>query len=200
MGWKKKRSVLHARYRMRLDRPRGGRVTRTVHVFNMHLGLSGAERKIQLQTLRLQPKREYVRERREWVEVGYEAIRQVVVELDELEKLPELVTRVVQEGANRLSGLEYGLQDEETARNRALREAVLNARGKAALLAETLGQSLGRPLTISEESFSFPQPVARFDQAMMAKAEQAEAEPAAYAAGEITVTARVQVTFELSDE
>ncbi len=40
---KKRRSVLHARYRVRL-----GKTTRTLHVFNLHLGLSGFERKIQL--------------------------------------------------------------------------------------------------------------------------------------------------------
>jgi len=42
---KKRRSVLHARYRVRLN---GVKNTRTLHVYNMHLGLSGAERKIQL--------------------------------------------------------------------------------------------------------------------------------------------------------
>ncbi len=44
---KKRRSVLHARYRVRTPGARG-RHTRTVHVYNMHLGLSGIERKIQL--------------------------------------------------------------------------------------------------------------------------------------------------------
>jgi endonuclease/exonuclease/phosphatase family metal-dependent hydrolase len=44
---KKKRSVLHARYRVRLNETRG-KHTRTLHVYNMHLGLSGAERKLQL--------------------------------------------------------------------------------------------------------------------------------------------------------
>lgn len=44
---KKRRSVLHARYRMRLGvGPRAA--TRTVHVFNLHLGLAGYERKRQL--------------------------------------------------------------------------------------------------------------------------------------------------------
>jgi len=41
---KKRRSVLHARYRVRLGEGR----TRTLHVFNLHLGLSGIERKLQL--------------------------------------------------------------------------------------------------------------------------------------------------------
>ena len=46
---KKRRSVLHARYRVRLT-PAGAREprTRTLHVYNMHLGLSGVERKMQL--------------------------------------------------------------------------------------------------------------------------------------------------------
>ncbi|MBT8492495.1 MAG: endonuclease/exonuclease/phosphatase family protein [Deltaproteobacteria bacterium] len=48
IGWKKKRSVLHARYRIRLQ-GRRGRSTRTLHVFNMHLGLSGLERHRQLE-------------------------------------------------------------------------------------------------------------------------------------------------------
>ncbi len=42
--WKKKRSVLHGVLRVRHDD-----VDRTVHVYNMHLGLARFERKIQLQ-------------------------------------------------------------------------------------------------------------------------------------------------------
>lgn len=44
---KKRRSVLHARYRVRLTGAKG-KHTRTLHVYNLHLGLSGLERKIQL--------------------------------------------------------------------------------------------------------------------------------------------------------
>lgn len=43
---KKRRSVLHARYRVRLGE---GKKTRTIHVYNMHLGLAQYERRIQLQ-------------------------------------------------------------------------------------------------------------------------------------------------------
>ncbi len=48
VGPKKRRSVLHARYRVRLGAGDGKLHTRTVHVYNMHLGLSGVERKMQL--------------------------------------------------------------------------------------------------------------------------------------------------------
>jgi endonuclease/exonuclease/phosphatase family metal-dependent hydrolase len=44
---KKRRSVLHARYRVRLNGD-SSKQTRTLHVYNLHLGLSGFERKIQL--------------------------------------------------------------------------------------------------------------------------------------------------------
>jgi endonuclease/exonuclease/phosphatase family metal-dependent hydrolase len=44
LRWKKKRSVLHSVLRVRHDD-----VDRTVHVFNMHLGLARFERRIQLQ-------------------------------------------------------------------------------------------------------------------------------------------------------
>lgn len=43
--WKKRRSVLHA-----VCRVRHGEIDRSVHVFNMHLGLAQYERRIQLQT------------------------------------------------------------------------------------------------------------------------------------------------------
>ena len=46
IGRRKRRSVLHARYRVRVP---GMYRTRTLHVFNLHLGLSGRERKLQLE-------------------------------------------------------------------------------------------------------------------------------------------------------
>ncbi len=49
VSWRKPRSALHARYRVRLPSHRGRAKSRTLHVFNVHLGLSGGERKKQLQ-------------------------------------------------------------------------------------------------------------------------------------------------------
>jgi endonuclease/exonuclease/phosphatase family metal-dependent hydrolase len=46
VGRRRRRSVLHARYRVRLH---NGRRQRTLHVFNLHLGLTGSERNQQLE-------------------------------------------------------------------------------------------------------------------------------------------------------
>lgn len=171
--------------------------TASAEAMNTVRELGIPERQIQMETLRLQPQREYNREERRYEENGFEAIRQVVVELDSLDLLPTLVTRVVQRGANRLDGVHYDLQDRDAVRNEALREAASSAREKATLLAEALNARLGTVRQISEQSFDFPRPQARAFQAEAATADAAAPEPDAYAAGEIEVTANVQVVFDL---
>lgn len=154
------------------------------------------DRKIRLEQLSLQPAREYDPETRQWKEVGFEAVRQVVVTLDDLETLPVLVAEVVQKGANRLDGVTYDLQSRDAARNEALVEAVRNAREKAQLLVETLGAGLGPVQNISEQSFDFPRPMMQFARAEAALTkDEAAPEPDAYAAGEIEVRATVSATF-----
>ncbi len=155
------------------------------------------ERKIRLETLRLQPAREYNAQTRRWDNIGFEATRQVVVELDDLEQLPTLVAEIVQKGVNRLDGIAYELKDRAEARNEALRKALGDARGKAELMASTLGEELDRVLTIGEQSFNFPRPMVRMAQAEMALSKDAAPDPDAYAAGEIEVRAVVQVVFAL---
>ena len=155
------------------------------------------ERKIRLETLRLQPAREYDQQTRRYKEVGFEATRQVVVVVEDLETLPTLVTEVVQKGANRLNGITYELKDRTAARNEALQKAMVDARDKAQLMAATLGEEVGRVLTISEQSFVAPQPMVRMARAEMAMAKDAAPEPDAYAAGEIEVRVVVQVVFAL---
>jgi uncharacterized protein YggE len=155
------------------------------------------DNRIRMEALQLQPRREYNPETRQREDKGYEATRQIVVEVDSLDRLPVLVTRVVQEGANRLSGIQYDLSDRDAIRNDALREAAEAARAKADLLATTLGATLGPVQEIREQSFSFPRPMMRMEAAAMKTADQAAPQPDAYAAGEIEVSASVQVTFFL---
>ena len=155
------------------------------------------ERKMRLETLRLPPAREYNSQTRRWVDVGFEATRQVVVEVGDLEKLPTLVAEIVQKGANRLDGISYELKDRVEARNEALSKALNDARGKAQLMASTLGEELDHVLTIGEQSFDFPRPMIRMAQAEAMMAKDAAPEPEAYAAGEIEVRATVRVVFAL---
>jgi uncharacterized protein YggE len=160
--------------------------------------LGVAENKMQMEGLRLQPRYEYDQESETRTLKGYEATRQVVVELTDLEQLPTLVTRVVQGGANRLNGIDYSLQNRTSVRNDALATAAQNARDKADLLATTLGATLGPVQQIDEQAFEQdnPSPRVRMEMAK-ARGSDAAPEPDAYAAGEITVRTAVQVAFSL---
>lgn len=154
------------------------------------------EKSIQLETLRLQPHREWVDERRRYEEKGFEAVRQVVVVIDNLDKLPELISRVVQEGANRLNEIAYDMKDRDAARNEALTEAVNKARDKASLIARTLGVELGPVEQVNEQNYDYPRPVFRAElQDAAAKDSLSDAD--AYAAGEIEVRVSVHTVFTI---
>lgn len=170
----------------------------SARAMNAVRGLDVPEEQIRMETLQLRPRREYNPETRRHKEKGYDATREVVVEVSDLDLIPELVARVVQEGANRLRGIQYGLSNRREIRNDALRDAATAAQTKAQILAETLGAHLGPVHTISEQSVSVPAPRV---QMTMARAESAQAapEPDAYAAGTIEVSASVQVVFSLTD-
>ena len=165
-------------------------------VLNSVRALGIQEGRIRMETLRLQPARDYNPETQRYEERGFEAVREVVVEVDDLEVVPTLVAEVIAQGANRLNGVTYDLQDRSAARNEAMREALLNAREKADLLARTVDEELGEILVISEQAFDFPRPMLDFARAEMAKGSP---EPEAYAPGEIEVRATIQAVFRLAD-
>ena len=157
------------------------------------------ESKLKLQTIRLQPVREYDPETRRQVEKGYEAIRDVVVVVEDLDRLPTIISHIVQKGANRLNGITYGLKNKESVKDEALIQAVNRAKQKAELMSATLGVRVGKVIQIQEQGISVPQPVLMQEasrQVMLSKSSAAP-EPEAYAAGEIEVKATVIITFEI---
>ncbi|HMB94370.1 MAG TPA: SIMPL domain-containing protein, partial [Rhodothermales bacterium] len=96
-----------------------------------------------------------------------------------------------------LDGVAYELDNRDAARNEALVNALTDAREKAMLMTSTLGVTLGPVQTINEQSFNFPRPMLQMARNEMAMSKDAMPEPEAYAAGEIEVTATVQVVFTL---
>ncbi len=157
------------------------------------------ERRMRLESLRLHPRHEYDPQTQRSREQGYEAIRDIVVEVEDLEKVPLLVARIVQKGANRLNSVSYELQNQENVRNDALVQAVLNARQKATLMAEIVGASLYRVTRIAEQGTGPPAPVMRQERMeSMAVSKSAAPEPDAYSPGEIEIQVQVDVTFALN--
>ncbi|PSR05431.1 MAG: SIMPL domain-containing protein [Bacteroidetes bacterium SW_8_64_56] len=177
---------------------RSDNATAAKNAMNAVRTLDVPEEKMRMESLRLQPRYEYNDEENRRERVGYESSRQVVVELDRLDVLPQLVADVVEGGANEVSNIDYQLSNREQYRDEALRKAARAAQQKAQLLTETLDARLGPVHSINEQSFDVVRPQPKAGRVEMAKAsDAARAEPEAYAAGEIEVSADVQVVFDL---
>ena len=157
-----------------------------------------AEEKLKLEALRIDVHREFDQSTGRYLERGYEAVREVQVEVENLALLPELVADVVGEGANRINGVSYGLSNRRQVERDALRLAIEDARERAFVMVATLASKLGQVLTIREDGISAPMPILRMEQMGLAKDMAASApEPDAYAGGEIEVTASVSLVFEI---
>jgi hypothetical protein len=129
--------------------------------------------------------------------VGYQVSNIVSVTIRNLEQIEEqtgtLLDQVVQVGANRVYGINFGVDDPSELLAQARDKAVADARTRAEQLAQASGASVGRVLVITENVGSqspIPMPM---------RSEIAEEDAAAVPiqTGQQTVSTRVQVTFEL---
>jgi uncharacterized protein len=156
--------------------------------------LNVPDRQIQVQSVRLSEEVEYRQGRR--VRIGFIARRDVQVILDDMDRLPQVIAAVVQEGATELGGISYDIRDRRAQEDEALRRAASRARQKADVLATSLGTSVRAVYAVAESGTSFPTPRPEMAYARM-EMDMAQAEPAAYAAGELEVRATLTVIFEL---
>jgi hypothetical protein len=122
---------------------------------------------------------------------GFQASNNVIVKFRDLERIGELIDRVVAAGANSMGGVEFSVAEPGKALDSARAEAFADARRKAELYAKTAGVALGRAVSIAEQSSGF-QPVA-----MYARAAIAQGGETPIVSGEITLHATVTVGFEL---
>lgn len=125
--------------------------------------------------------------------VGYVASNQVTVRVRDLSVLGNLISDAVGDGANRLSGLQFVVADPAPLMREARRLAVLDAKDKAALYAETAGVGLGDLISISDAGAVQPVGVP-----MMAEmAMRSDAMP--IAEGEVDMRATVSMIYEIGN-
>ena len=124
--------------------------------------------------------------------VGYEVQNGLTVRVRDLSKLSAVLDQAVKLGVNAGGGISFSNSDPTAAEDEARREAVANALAKAETLAEAAGVSLGRVVSISEQS-AMPQPMMMRADMMMAKAEGGPP----IAAGENTYNITVNMTLAI---
>ncbi|PJF07853.1 SIMPL domain-containing protein [Pseudorhodobacter sp. MZDSW-24AT] len=122
---------------------------------------------------------------------GYTASNQLTVRIRDLDGLGGVLDAAIQDGANTLNGLSFGLSEPRPALDAARKAAVEDARARATLLVEAAGATLGKIVSITEGGgYAAPQPMFR------QSADAAGAVPVA--AGEVATSASVTIVFEIN--
>ncbi len=124
----------------------------------------------------------------------YVANQSISIQLDDLKSYEKIMSGLLQEGLNRIDGIEFKSSQMEKYTTEARQLAVLNARKKATEYVTPLDQKIGKAISISEvETNHFPQV---YRQEMM-KSSDAMGSQETLAPGEMEVRARVTVGFQL---
>ncbi|MDX1645333.1 MAG: SIMPL domain-containing protein, partial [Thermoanaerobaculia bacterium] len=123
--------------------------------------------------------------------VAYRATNTVSVRLGDLSRIGPVVDAAIEAGANRIEGLDLGLEDDTEARRRALVAAVEDAHSKAETIADALGVGLGPILEVGDQGIHVPR-LAIQEQAMRGMAADTSTP---VATGTIGVSASVMIRF-----
>jgi len=84
--------------------------------------------------------------------LAYQVSQTVIVTLTDLAKYEDLMTNYLKAGVNRVDGINFFVADPTKYREEVRLQALRAAREKAKAMAGELGQSVGKPWEISEES------------------------------------------------
>lgn len=130
--------------------------------------------------------------------VGYTINQTVSVKIRDFAKIGEIMSGVVSVGANNVSQLSFGIDDQTMVEAGARSEAIMKAKAKAKMVAQAGGFKLGKLIAI-EEGSNYYRPIMYSAKAMdavgMGGAEMAPAP--AIEAGSQDVTVSVTLRYEI---
>ncbi len=153
-----------------------------------------AERDLQSEHLSLQPRYEGYGQPGGQQLIGYQGSRGLTVTLHELDQVEGLLYDMLAAGANRVDRVQFESSAQSLRRSEARVLAVKAARAKAEAMAAALGQTLGEPLRVEEQTTpSWNVPAAN----MMLNNDSVAQLSATVAGGKLRVHAGVSVVFAL---
>ena len=153
-----------------------------------------AERDIQTSGINLNPQYRYAENQPPAI-TGYQASNTVNIKVRDIGDLGGVLDALVASGANQVNGPSFEIDEPEAAYDEARREALAKARARANMYAETLGMRVRRIVSIDEGGgFQPPMPMPMM---AMSRAEKGVAYDTAVSPGETTLSANLNVVFEL---
>jgi uncharacterized protein YggE len=141
--------------------------------------------------------REYEPESRKYIDRGFRTTHSMQVEISDIEGAGGIIDAAVLAGANRINGVYFGLSDSkmDELRMAALKAASENARERADAIAEGLGITVTRVMSVSE-GYSYA-PVARAYAQEMATVGDSSVSTE-ITPGDVQVSATINVVFEIA--
>ncbi len=131
--------------------------------------------------------------------LGYVGVNTLRVRTTDLKAVARVIDASLTQGANRVDSVSFAIREALQAREEALKLATQAAKRKAGVMAEALGQGLGRVVIISESSRETGwNRTAQYANSM--KSEQGQAGEDSVEAGTIDISVDVSITFELSEK
>lgn len=125
---------------------------------------------------------------------GYVASNAVRVEFHAVDGVGALIDAATTAGANRVDGLDFTLEERAAAQSDALKRAGADARRQAEAVATVLGVKLGRVLSANTSGGPIALPKS-YPRGMVAMAESHA--PTPVEAGDVTISANLQVSYEI---
>jgi uncharacterized protein YggE len=155
---------------------------------------AGVEAKY-IQTSELTMGPEYTQDRDRQL-VGYFVSQTIAITLKDLSKYEALMTSLLEAGVNRVDGIDFRVAETRKYKDEARAKAIRAAREKAVAMAAELGQTIGKPWSISEDSESgFLNGMA--NAAGGGGGMPPESEGPTLAPGQVTIRASISVSFLL---
>ena len=125
---------------------------------------------------------------------SYAANQAISITLKDINNYEQIMKGLLENGLNRIDGVEFKSSEMEIHEKEARKMAVLDAQNKARELVVPLNQQIGKAISISEMEYNTIQPMYRMmDEAVaMSKGEET------VAPGQLEIKIRVNVGFELN--
>ena len=125
---------------------------------------------------------------------SYVAAQSLSIRLEDISKYEEIIEGLLQNGLNGINGVQFKSSELKKYQAQAREKAVLDAKQKAQELAAPLNLKLGNAYYINENSGNSYQPVYRMAELKMSDASESSE---SLAPGEMEVSVKVQVAFQL---
>lgn len=155
-----------------------------------------AEKDINTENFSIYPQYDYTEGGR--VLRGYRVNNTVRAKVRELDTLSDVIDDAAEAGRDNIvvNSIQFMIEDTTEFQKQARRLAVKDAEAKAQTLADTSGVTLGKPVTITENTY-FESPPIPFPVAEAALADDSARTSTPIAPGELTVTVNITVVYEI---